>query len=93
MPLTATLSGSLILGQPIRTERKRQRLTLEQLAAIAGVGVRFVRELESGKESCRLGLALGVLQTLCLKASVAVRGANTRVACWMSLSRTARRVS
>lgn len=73
----ATVSDSLALGQLIRTERKRQQLTQEQLAAIAGVGVRFVRELEAGKESCRLGLALGVLQTLGLSVSVAARGANS----------------
>lgn len=72
-----TISDSLALGQLIRTERKRQQLTQEQLAGIAGVGVRFVRELESGKESCRLGLALTVLQTLGLTVSVAARGANS----------------
>jgi len=71
----ATVSDSLGLGQLIHTERKRQQLTQEQLAAIAGVGVRFVRELESGKETCRLGLVLGILQTLGL--SVAAGGANT----------------
>ncbi len=72
----STVSDSLAFGQLIRTERKRQKLTQEQLAAVAGVGVRFVRELEGGKESCRLGLALAVLQTLGLKVSVAARGAN-----------------
>lgn len=58
------------LGEVIRAERKRQSLTQEQLAAIAGVGVRFVRELEHGKSSCQLGLALDVLQTLGLRLSV-----------------------
>ncbi|MDP2731877.1 MAG: helix-turn-helix domain-containing protein [Hoeflea sp.] len=71
------VSDSLALGQLIRTERKRQQLTQEQLAAVAGVGVRFVRELETGKESCRLGLALAALQTLGLTVSVAARGANS----------------
>lgn len=52
------------LGLEIRTERKRQSLTQEQLAALAGVGVRFVRELERGKETCRIGLSLQVLHTL-----------------------------
>lgn len=58
------------LGEVIRAERKRQSLTQEQLAAIAGVGVRFVRELEHGKASCQLGLALDVLQTLGLRLGV-----------------------
>lgn len=62
------------LGQLIHAERKRQQLTQEQLAAISGVGVRFVRELENGKENCRLGLALVVLNTLGLAVSVTGRG-------------------
>lgn len=61
------------LGTVIRSERKRQALTQEQLAAIAGVGVRFVRELEHGKTSCQLGLALAVLETLGLRLGVQSR--------------------
>ncbi|MGY4749799.1 helix-turn-helix domain-containing protein [Pannonibacter sp. Q-1] len=72
-----TVSDSVALGQLIRTERKRQQLTQEQLAGIAGVGVRFVRELESGKESCRIGLALTVLQTLGLSVCITSRGASS----------------
>jgi y4mF family transcriptional regulator len=68
------VDGSVELGQLIRAERKRQKLTQEQLAALAGVGVRFVRELESGKDSCRIGLAFMVLQTLGLSVSVTGRG-------------------
>lgn len=70
------VNDSVDLGRLIRTERKRQHLTQEQLAALAGVGVRFVRELEGGKESCRVGLAFMVMQTLGLSVSVAGRGAN-----------------
>lgn len=73
----ATIFDSAALGQLIRAERKRQQLTQEQLAGVAGVGVRFVRELESGKESCRVGLTLTVLQTLGLTVSVTSRGAST----------------
>jgi y4mF family transcriptional regulator len=65
------------LGQLVRAERKRQWLTQEQLAGVSGVGIRFVRELESGKESCRLGLALNVMQTLGLTISVAGRGPSS----------------
>lgn len=35
-------------GQLIRAEGKRQELIQGQLAGVAGVGVRFLRELESG---------------------------------------------
>lgn len=66
-------SSTKELGQLIRAERKAQGLTQEQLAAISGVGIRFVRELEQGKESCQLGLAIKVMQTLGLRLSVAAR--------------------
>ena len=62
------------LGALIRTERKNQKLTQEELAALAGVGVRFVRELEHGKQTCRIGLALQVMRTLGLSMSVVARG-------------------
>lgn len=52
------------LGAIIKTTRKDQELTQEQLAAITGVGVRFIRELEHGKESCHIGKALTVVAML-----------------------------
>ncbi len=48
----------------IKQTRKEQGLTQEQLAATAGVGIRFVRELEQGKESCHIGKALTVISML-----------------------------
>lgn len=71
MMITAT--DTKTLGSLVRTERKFQKLTQEQLAGLAGVGVRFVRELEAGKESCQLGRALQVAQTLGLIVSVSTR--------------------
>jgi y4mF family transcriptional regulator len=64
------------LGAVVRTERKSQKLTQEQLAGLAGVGVRFVREFEAGKESCQLGRALQVAQTLGLVVAVGTRREN-----------------
>ncbi len=52
------------IGSLIRLERKRQGLAQKQLAAIAGVRIRFVRELETSKTTCQLGLALQVMRTL-----------------------------
>jgi y4mF family transcriptional regulator len=62
------------LGELIRSERKRQKVTQVELAALAGVGVRFLRELENGKESCQLGRALTVLSTLGISIDAATRG-------------------
>ena len=52
------------LGTVVRQARKEQGLTQEQLAATTGVGVRFIRELEQGKESCHIGKALTVVSML-----------------------------
>lgn len=52
------------LGEMIKKTRKEQGLTQEQLAATTGVGVRFIRELEQGKESCHIGKALSVVAML-----------------------------
>lgn len=61
------------LGNIIRTNRKAQSLTQEQLAAVCGVGLRFLRELESGKESCHIGKTFHVLSMLGLKIKIGER--------------------
>ena len=58
------------LGILIKQARKEQGLTQEQLAATTGVGVRFIRELENGKESCHIGKALRVVSMLGLTLSI-----------------------
>ena len=57
------------LGRAIRSQRKKLKLSQIELAAFAGVGVRFVRELEQGKPSCHLGKALAVAQMLGIRLS------------------------
>lgn len=41
------------VGEFVRKKRKEVRLTQVELAKSAGVGLRFVRELEAGKETLR----------------------------------------
>lgn len=72
-----TITNSKSLGALIRKERKAQRLTQEQLAGLTGVGVRFVRELEAGKESCQIGRALQVSAALGLSVAVSNRREST----------------
>ncbi|MEL1245740.1 helix-turn-helix transcriptional regulator [Flavobacterium sp. DGU11] len=43
-----------LISDFIKERRKQLRLTQPELAQRAGVGLRFVRELEQGKESVRL---------------------------------------
>ena len=52
------------LGQALRSARKQLSLTQPQLALAAGVGVRFVVELEAGKPAVRLVQVLRVIDAL-----------------------------
>lgn len=55
------------LGALIRSRREAMRLRLDDLAAAAGVGRRFLHELETGKPSCQLGRALTVAAAVGLR--------------------------
>lgn len=52
------------LGDALRAARKQLRLTQPQLALAAGVGVRFIVDLESGKPTLRLENVLRVIDAL-----------------------------
>ena len=58
--------GQLVkeIGQLIRRTRRAQGLRQDQLAGAAGVGIRFLVELERGKPTAQLGKALAVLEAL-----------------------------
>jgi y4mF family transcriptional regulator len=66
------------LGRFIRKARVSQGLRQDQLAAAAGVGVRFLIELEGGKPTARLGKALDVLNALGCRIEITPPGASTR---------------
>lgn len=42
------------IGKYIKEQRKRAGLTQEEFALRSGLGLRFVRELEQGKETVRM---------------------------------------
>ena len=52
------------LGNALRAARKQLGLTQPQLALAAGVGVRFIVELEAGKPTLRLENVLRVIDAL-----------------------------
>ena len=52
------------LGRVLRSSRKQLGLTQPQLALAAGVGVRFIVDLEAGKPTLRLANVLRVLDAL-----------------------------
>ncbi|MFV2081757.1 MAG: type II toxin-antitoxin system Y4mF family antitoxin [bacterium] len=44
----------MVIGQKVKELRKQTGLTQEELATRSGVGLRFVRELEQGKQTVRV---------------------------------------
>lgn len=58
------------IGNLIRTTRKGLGLTQKDLALTSGTGLRFIIDLEAGKETCELGKALTILQTLGIKLTL-----------------------
>lgn len=61
------------IGQAVRRARKALGLRQDELAAAAGVGLRFVVELERGKATVQLGRTLAVLEAVGLDLTVAQR--------------------
>ena len=62
--MTTAIDTPSALGQAARAARKQLRLTQPQLALAAGVGVRFIVDLEAGKPTLRLENILRVLHAL-----------------------------
>jgi y4mF family transcriptional regulator len=58
----------------VRAKRRQVRATQAEAADLAGVGVRFLSELERGKESVEFGKVLRVLRALGLDLTVKGRG-------------------
>lgn len=67
------------LGAAVRTAREQAGLTQAQLARTAKVGLKFLYELESGKETLRADKVLDVLEILGLQLVVAPRNGEHAV--------------
>lgn len=66
-------------GQLIRSRRKEKHLTLNELAMNCNVGVRFLSELENGKETIEIGKAFKVMNTLNMSINVSETNYSQRV--------------
>ena len=65
------------IAASIKAARRKLKLRQADLAAAAGVGVRFLIELEAGKPTAQLGKMLAVLNALGLDCAVVPRSATT----------------
>jgi len=58
------------IGELIRNTRKKLGVTQRDLALTSGTGMRFIIDLEKGKETCEIGKALAILNTLGIKITL-----------------------
>lgn len=68
------MMSSKKLGQLIRKRRKETGLSQTDLALVSGTGVRFISDLENGKETCQLGKILKVVSNLGLEMELKPKG-------------------
>ena len=64
MKAMTTIKSPKALGDALRSARKQLGLTQPQLALVAGVGVRFIVDLEGGKSTVRLDSVMRVIDAL-----------------------------
>jgi y4mF family transcriptional regulator len=62
------------IGAIVRSTRKASGLRQDELAGAAGVGLRFIVDLEAGKPTAQIGKALQVLAALGCSVEVAPPG-------------------
>ncbi len=62
--MTQPIQSVSELGAAIRKERKAQGLRQPDLAAAAGTSIRFIVEIEAGKETAQIGKVFDVLRQL-----------------------------
>ncbi len=63
------INNTAEFGKLIRDTRKSQSLTQAELALTCNVGVRFIVDLENGKQTAQIGKAIHVAKMLGIKIS------------------------
>ena len=58
------------IGKLIRDTRKKLGVTQKKLALTSGTGLRFIIDLEKGKQTCEIGKVLTLLHTLGIKLTL-----------------------
>ncbi len=71
--MATTIESVDDLAAFIRTHRKSLGLTQAELAGASGLGVRFIGDLERGKQTCELGKTLRALAMLGIDLQVKTR--------------------
>jgi len=66
------ITSSSDIGKLIRQTRLEQSMTQGELAMASGTGIRFISNLENGKESCQLQKVLHIMKMLGIKLTAIV---------------------
>ncbi len=77
------------LGRAVRRTREDAGLTVSELARRAGVGRKFLHELEGGKETLRADKVFDVLSVLGLELKVLPAGGSAQANAWLKRNRAA----
>lgn len=72
--MKTVLANASQLAEVVRRERRRQKVSQIRLSQLADVGVRFVRDLEDGKETVQLDKVLAVFETLGIAVELSSMG-------------------
>ncbi len=64
------------LAQELLAQRKRQKLSREDLAAVCGVSTSFIRDAESNPENCSLGKFAKLMNGLGLRIELVLSGSS-----------------
>lgn len=64
------------IGRVIRHKRRELKTQQETAAGLAGVGTKFLSQLENGKETAELGKVLQVLKAMGLEVYIFPRSQN-----------------
>jgi len=62
--IESQIANTRALGELIRSRRISLGLRQPDLALAANVGIRFIVDIENGKETCQIGLTLRLLKAL-----------------------------
>ena len=73
-PQFGRINSIRALGNVIRAFRKNRGLTLEKVSALSHLSMRFLSELERGKQTAELGKTLTALNRLGLEMIILPRG-------------------
>ena len=61
------------IGKIVREQRKKSGMNQADLGMVSGTGRRFISDLENGKETCQIGKAMMVLESLGIELEAKTR--------------------